>query len=242
MIPWYNERICLNVLAKDHQNAIDIYEAMEGHVLVGVLSTRYPSLEVAVPDLKQYQAEIKDAVSLGLGAGNPNQWRAVSEIAKEVLPMHINQVFSAVGHTRANTGNVSFINCLVSPSGQVGYVKINTGPLSSNAENAANIPVETAILMAKEMGANSLKYFPMKGTQVMDEYKAVAQACAKLDFALEPTGGIDLDNFEVIVQTALNAGVPKIIPHVYSSIMNDAGETKIEDVKTLKALIEKLKY
>ena len=50
------------------------------------------------------------------------------------------------------------------------------------------------------------------------------------------------DNFEVIVQTALDAGVPMIIPHVYSSIMNDAGETKIEDVKTLKALIEKLKY
>lgn len=69
MIPWYNERICLNVLAKDHHNAIDIYEAMDGHVLVGVLSTRYPSLEVAVPDLKQYQAEIKDAVSLGLGLG-----------------------------------------------------------------------------------------------------------------------------------------------------------------------------
>lgn len=242
MIPWYRDRVCLNVLAKDHQNAIAIHKAMEGHVLVGVLSTRYPSLHDATPDLRQYQAEIEDAVSIGLGAGNPNQWRAVAEIAKEVLPMHINQVFSAVGHTRANTGDVSFINALVSPSGQVGYVKINTGPLSSNAENDAIIPVETAILMAKEMGANSLKYFPMKGIQFMNEFTAVAETCAKLDFALEPTGGIDLDNFEVIVQSALDAGVPKIIPHVYSSIMNDEGETKVEDVLKLKAFIENLKY
>ena len=30
--------------------------------------------------------------------------------------------------------------------------------------------------------------------------KTVAQACALYDFALEPTGGIDLENFEEIVQ------------------------------------------
>ena len=35
---YYRDRVCLNVLAGSRQNAVDIYEAAEGHVLVGVLS------------------------------------------------------------------------------------------------------------------------------------------------------------------------------------------------------------
>ncbi|HBX06307.1 MAG TPA: 2-dehydro-3-deoxyphosphooctonate aldolase, partial [Leclercia adecarboxylata] len=45
----------------------------------------------------------------------------------------------------------------------------------------------------------------------------VAEACARHDFWLEPTGGIDLENYEEILQIALDAGVSKIIPHIYSS-------------------------
>ena len=46
------------------------------------------------------------------------------------------------------------------------------------------------------MGGNSLKYFPMKGLAHEEEYRAVAKACAEEGFALEPTGGIDKENFE----------------------------------------------
>ena len=35
---YYSDRVCLNVLAGSKENAVDIYEAAEGHVLVGVLS------------------------------------------------------------------------------------------------------------------------------------------------------------------------------------------------------------
>lgn len=35
---FYRDRVCLNVLAGSRANASAIYEAAEGHVLVGVLS------------------------------------------------------------------------------------------------------------------------------------------------------------------------------------------------------------
>ena len=89
------------------------------------------------------------------------------------------------------------------------------------------------------MGADSLKFFPMGGLKVADELKAVAEACARHDFILEPTGGIDLDNFEQIMKIILDAGVPRVIPHVYSSIIDKAtGNTRPEDVA---ALMDKVK-
>ncbi|MFK4567641.1 KDGP aldolase, partial [Enterococcus sp. UD-01] len=93
--------------------------------------------------------------------------------------------------------------------------------------------------LLQDMGGSSIKYFPMKGLAHIEEYKAVAEACAKYDFYLEPTGGIDLDNFEEIVRIAVDAGVKKIIPHVYSSIIDkETGDTKPEAVK---ALLEMMK-
>ncbi|MDI4740245.1 KDGP aldolase, partial [Salmonella enterica subsp. enterica serovar Kentucky] len=40
---------------------------------------------------------------------------------------------------------------------------------------------------------------------------------------IEPTGGISLDNFGIILQTCLEAGVPRVMPHVYSSIIDPHG-------------------
>ena len=91
------------------------------------------------------------------------------------------------------------------------------------------------------MGGSSIKYFPMKGLAHIEEYKEVAKKCAELDFALEPTGGIDLENFEEIVQIAVDAGVKKIIPHVYSSIIDsETGDTRPEDVTVLFETVKKI--
>ena len=59
------------------------------------------------------------------------------------------------------------------------------------------------------------------------------------DFYLEPTGGIDLDNFAEILQIAVDAGVKKIIPHVYSSIIDsETGDTRPEDVRRLLKMMK----
>ena len=239
---FYKDRVMLNVLGGSLQNAKDVYEAAEKHVLVGVLSINYPTVEEAVADMTQYNEVLEGNLSVGLGAGNPMQWKAVGDIAKQVKANHYNQVFTAVAYTRANVGNdEALINCLVSPSGQPGKVIISTGPLSSKAEKPALVDVETAIAMIKDMGGSSIKFFPMHGLKCKEELKAVAKACAENDLILEPTGGIDLDNFKEIMQIILDAGVKKVIPHIYSSIIDkETGDTRPEDVRTLLGIVKEL--
>lgn len=238
---FYRDRVCLNVLAGSKENAKEIYEAAEGHVLVGVLSKNYPDVASAVADMREYAALIDNALSVGLGAGDPNQSAMVSEISAQVQPQHVNQVFTGVGASRALLGQKeTVVNGLVSPTGMVGMVKISTGPLSSGAPDGI-VPVETAVKLLKDMGGSSVKYFPMGGLKCQDEFRAVALACAKHDFWLEPTGGIDLENYEDILKIALDAGVSKIIPHIYSSIIDPAsGNTRPEDVRTLLDMTKKL--
>lgn len=238
----YNKRAALNVLASSIDNAREVFEAAEGHVIVGVLSKNYPDAQTAAEAMKEYGAAIDDAVSIGLGAGDNRQAAVVAEIAKSYGGTHINQVFTAVGATRANLGGRdSWINSLVSPSGRPGYVNISTGPFSAAISEPAVIPIKSAIALVRDMGGNALKYFPMQGLKLEEEFRAVAKACGEEGFALEPTGGIDLDNFEAIMQIALEAGVPQVIPHVYSSIIDkESGSTNVQDVQALYETLKKL--
>jgi uncharacterized protein (TIGR03581 family) len=238
---FYKDKICLNVLAGSIENAADICEVAEGNVLIGVLSKNYQSDEEAISGMKKYAEVTGNRLSIGLGSGDPTQAKMVARISKTLQPQHVNQVFTDVGATRALLDQDStFINALVSPSGKEGFVKINTGAFSSKLPPAI-VPVETAIGMVKDAGGSSLKYFPMNGLERMKEYQVVAFKCAEQNFSLEPTGGIDLDNFERIVQVALEAGVPKVIPHVYSSIIDQKNHlTRTEDVQKLMEIIRNL--
>lgn len=239
---FYKDRVCLNVLGGSPENAREVYEAAEGCVAVGVLTADYPDVESYVEAASAYMDALEGNLSVGLGGGNPNQWRAVAEVAKSVKANHFNQVFSAVGWTRANAGSDdAHINALCGPTGTPGIVRISTGPLSSASDAPADVPAATAIDMIREMGGNSVKFFPMKGLACKEELKALAAVCAEKGFCLEPTGGIDLSNFSEIVGIALSAGVPKVIPHVYSSIVDKAtGCTKPEDVRTLLDMVKAL--
>lgn len=237
---YLEDRICLNVLANSVENAMDCYKAADGHIVLGVLSKNYDSDEAAIADMERYQAATNNALSVGLGAGDRNQSQMVSRISGTLQPQHVNQVFTGVGTSRALLNqSETIVNGLISPTGKVGLVNIATGPLSSQMP-AGEVTIETAIALLKDMGGSSIKFFPMKGLQHIEEYKAVAKACAEHDFYLEPTGGIDLENFEEIVQIAIDAGVKKVIPHVYSSIIDaTTGDTRPEDVKTLLAMMKK---
>ena len=238
---YYKNRVALNVLAGSIQNAEDIYQAAEGHVVVGVLTKNYDTDEAAIEDMKRDHAVSQIGLSGGLGAGDPNQSAMVSRVSKVLQPQHVNQVFTGVGTSRALLGqNDTVINGLVSPTGKVGIVNVATGPKSSQ-KAAAEVPVATAIALLQDMGGTSFKFFPMGGLKHEEEFRAVAKACAAEGFNLEPTGGIDLDNFEAILQIALDAGVKQIIPHIYSSIIDKAtGLTRPEDVAKLWAITKRL--
>ncbi|NGP46906.1 oxo-acid lyase [Bacillaceae bacterium SIJ1] len=232
---FYRGRVCLNVLASSVGNAKEVMTAAEGYAVIGVLSKDYPTVGTAIEAMKAYDDAVEGGVSIGLGAGDYRQAAVVADIVRTYPGSHVNQVFSFVGATRANVNNQdSWINALVSPTGQPGYVNVSTGPMSTAVKEQAIIPVEAAIALVKEMGGNALKFFPMGGLACEAEYLAVAKACADADFALEPTGGIDLQNVERILNIALEARVPKIIPHVYSSIMEkQTRNTRREDVASL---------
>lgn len=74
----------------------------------------------------------------------------------------------------------------------------------------------------------------MNGLETIEEYRAVARACAHASFALEPTGGLDLTNVEELIRIALDAGVKQVIPHVYSSIIDSqTNQTNVAQVETL---------
>lgn len=241
-VPNYlNDKICLNVLTNSLENAKELYDVTNGHILLGLLSKNYPSNSEAIEDMLKYAAICDNCISVGLGAGDPKQSKMVSEISRYIQPRHVNQVFTGVGTTRALLGqDETVVNGLISPTGTVGMVKISTGPLSSTGKDGI-VPVDTAIMMLKDMGCSSVKFFPMKGLSTRDEYVEVCKACVRNDFMLEPTGGIDLDNFAEICQIALDLGVKKIIPHVYSSIIDPESKlTRVSDVKVLYQMMNDL--
>ena len=243
-IKFYNGRVALNVLAKDLENALAVYEAAEGHAVVGLLSKKYNTVEEGVKEVQEYLGKL-GVVSVGLGAGDPSQFEKAALIAAQTDPGHVNQVFTGAGYAagalKANQFNRTYINVLMSPTGQPGKVKINTGELSSKAADAA-VDIDTAVAMLKDMRAHSVKFFPMEGLKGAAELKEVVKASERAGLELiEPTGGIDLENFEEIMKICLDSSIPRIMPHIYGSIIDmGTGLTRIEDVKKMYGIIKKL--
>lgn len=233
--------IYLNCLAKDLKNAKAILEASNGKALIGVLTKDFTSDQEAITTMQKWSENLDQKISIGLGNGDPHQSAMVARVAKKVNAYHINQVFTGVGATRSNTLNhKAIINALVKPCKEIGKVKISTGPESSKLKPGAIIDVESAAIIIKEMGGSAIKYMSMKELENDQEFIAVAKACAKYDLILEPTGGLNLENLEKYIKYAKEAGVKKIIPHLYSSIIDSqTGETKIEDVKKVWTILDK---
>lgn len=86
-----------------------------------------------------------------------------------------------------------------------------------------------------DMGAHAAEFFPMGGDKSLAELKVLTESTVRQGITMiELTGGIDLENFSLILETCLRAGVPKVIPHIYSSIIDkQSGRTRPEDVANL---------
>ncbi|ENA5130925.1 oxo-acid lyase [Escherichia coli] len=210
-INFYRNRVAINVLAKDIANAREIFDAAEGHAVIGVLSAQFSSVDEGIQEVKRWMAEIP-SISVGLGAGDPAQYYKAAMIAAQIHPAHVNQTFTgcgfAAGALAATGGEQTHVNALVSPTGTPGEVLISTG-VSSSQGTPARVSCDTAVRNGMTL--------------------------------IEPTGGIDLDNFSVILKTCLEAGVPRIMPHVYSSIIDpDTGYTRPDDVAVLLNKVKSL--
>lgn len=243
-INFYRGRVAINVLACDLENAREVYDASEGHAVIGVLSSQFADVGQGVQEVEPWTSFIP-AISVGLGAGDPTQYAKAALIAAATRSAHVNQTFTGAGFAAgalALAGNAhTCINALVSPSGQPGRVIISTGERSGQQQPIL-ADCDSAVCMMLDMGAHAAKFFPMGGEKSLAELKALAESAVRQGMTMiEPTGGIDLANFSVILETCLRAGVPKVMPHIYSSIIDkQSGRTRPEDVANLMQQVKAL--
>ncbi|KUO67525.1 MAG: 4-hydroxy-2-ketovalerate aldolase [Clostridia bacterium BRH_c25] len=239
---FYNNRVAVNLLAKNLENAKEVAKVLDNNVIIGILSKDFSTVEEGVAYVNTWKNDIS-AISIGLGDGDPNQWKMAAQIAAATDPGHVNQVFTSAGYTagllEGNNCTNTIVNALISPTGEVGKVKISTGPISSEGEEAI-ICVDTALKMLKDVGVSSIKFFHIKGNKHLDELAEVARACARVGVPIiEPTGGITVDNIFEIVKVCIDAGCEKIIPHVYSSAIDK--KTGLTDPKIVNSIYDEIK-
>lgn len=243
-IDFYKNKVAVNLLAKDLDNAVAVMDALDGYGLVGVLSKNYPTVESCVDTVKEYLKHMKN-VSVGLGGGDPRQWKMAAEVAALTNPGHVNQTFTGAMYTEGllqGSGCTETVtNCMMYPTGIAGMVQISTGPVS-DGEYRAKVSVEEAVCLMKDLNLPSIKFFDMHGLEHIEELKVLARACVKHGIPiLEPTGGITIENIGEIVAVCLEAGIERIIPHIYSSIIDkESGLTNIDLVKQTFERIKKV--
>ncbi|MBZ2175998.1 KDGP aldolase [Schnuerera sp. xch1] len=241
---FYKDRVAINLLAKNIDNAKDILEVLDGNGVIGILSKKFNNIDEGVKYVKEFQKYIP-TISIGLGAGDPNQWKKAAVIAAETDPGHVNQVFATAGYTvgllKGKGCKNTLVNALISPTGTVGMAKISTGSFSAQKE-AAIVDIDTALCMLKDFGINSLKFFNIRGAKHLDELREAAKACVRIGIpVIEPTGGITTENIYDVVKVCIDAGCQKVIPHVYSSAIDkETGLTDINVVKQLYVNIKKI--
>ncbi|AYB37858.1 KDGP aldolase [Brevibacillus laterosporus] len=230
-----NVKVRVNLLARDAENAKDIMEILNGQVLVGIMVKSFPSVELAVEKVEEYQ-RAGIPVSVGLGAADPTQWKKVADVAKLTIPPHVNQVFPAAGYTigllEGEGATNTVVNAVITPSGTIGKVYVTTGPESQKYEEA--ISCEAAAALIADMGIPSVKFYPLNNR--LDELAVMVKAAVEAGITIfEPTGGITVENMAETVRVCIANGAREVIPHIYTSIVDKAtGLTKVEDVQALK--------
>lgn len=232
--------IRLNVLAKNLENARQITEATKGEVYVGVMVKNFATVEDAVVRVNEYQAA-GVPVSVGLGAGDPAEWRRVIDVAVKTKPVHVNQVFPAVGYTLGALESIgssqTLVNALIAPTGTPGKVSILTGPLSQEYKEVLSCDAAAALM--QEIGVKSVKFYPIEGDKHLDELAAMVKAAVKFGITIfEPTGGIDAKSVYPVVKTCLENGAQVVIPHIYTAFVDKV--TRVTNATEVAALLRSL--
>jgi len=220
-------KILFNVLAKDLENAKAISRLDTKRILVGVMVKNFKTDDEAIMRVKEYMSH-GILTSVGLGAGDPAMWKRVADVSVATLPYHINQVFPAAGYTLGRLQDKAsdfIVNSLVEPADEPGKVYISTGEVSQHKKEP--ISCELAAKLMKDVGLNSVKFFPIEGSKKLDHVRAMAKAAVNEGIQIfEPTGGIDMDNVHEIVKVCVEEGAEIVIPHLYTSLVDKiSGET-----------------
>ena len=226
--------LLFNFLAKDKENAAEILEAGAGYIVPGIVSSDFESIEAGIEKVKELK-EIAPVVSIGLGdGGNPENWEKVLKITAGSNPGHINQPFEKSSYSNGYLQGIGLnqvVNGLVSPSGNVGTVKLA----------GVEIKVEDLVDLAVSMGIESIKFMPLKGTVHLEELVYLCEvASEKGILSVEPAGGISSENIVEIVQAVRETGISLFMPHIFgSTIDKQTGRTLPEEVSKIVNLVRR---
>lgn len=213
----------INVQASTVQTAVAAAERYGDRVLIGVVARDFADPADGAAHIQALQ-ERGVRVSAGLGDGAAEQWERALQMSVRARPSHLNQVFPAAALSQRElrlAGASTVVNALVRPTGTPGIVNVATGPVSQRAA-AGNLPIGTALDMLAEVGIESVKLFPIEGAARLDELRVVAAAVAERGMALEPTGGITPQNLPEVLAACREAGVTRLMPHLYGSVKDPA--------------------
>lgn len=100
-INFYRQRVAINVLAKDIANAREIYDAAEGHAVIGVLSAQFATVEEGVQEVKRWMAQVP-SISVGLGAGDPAQFYKAARLPPPSTRRMLTRLLPAAASQRAH--------------------------------------------------------------------------------------------------------------------------------------------
>lgn len=215
----FHRPLLLNVQASTVDSAAAAAERYGDQVIIGVVARDFADPADGAAHIQTLQARGVQ-VSAGLGDGAAGQWERALEMAVRARPFHLNQVFPAAALSQRvlrRAGAPTVVNALVRPTGTPGIVTVATGPVSERARDG-RLPVGTALDMLTEVGVRSVKFFPVQGASRLTELRAVAAAAAERGMALEPTGGITPENLPDVLTACLDAGVIRLMPHLYGSV------------------------
>ncbi len=143
-INFYRQRVAINVLASDIANAKVIYEAAEGHAVIGALSAQFATVEEGVPEVK---VDGGGTVYLGgLGESDLAQYYKAAMIAAHTHPAHVNQTFTGSGRSgralAATGGEQTHINASGQPPGREPRRGGDFTGVSSSRERQPAFPVK----------------------------------------------------------------------------------------------------
>jgi 2-dehydro-3-deoxy-phosphogluconate aldolase len=218
----FDPPLLINVQAATVEVAAAATARYGQRVVVGVVARDFADPAAAAAHIRAlHRRGVR--VSAGLGDGAAQEWERALDAALLTHPYHLNQVFPAAALSQRalrEAGAATIVNALVRPSGTPGEVVVATGPRSERT--GGRLPVEAALDMLVEVGVRSVKLFPIGGATRLPELRAVAEAAAERDMAVEPTGGITPENLADVLATCLDAGVTRLMPHLYGSLRDPA--------------------
>lgn len=226
-------QLLVNVLAKDEQNAKEIFEAGEGYIVPGIAAADFPQIDDAIETVLSLKKAVP-AVSIGLGGGGSfAEWKNVLDIAVKAKPAHINQPFEKAPYAKgylAAKGVEVVINALVSPTGQIGKIRLATGAI---------VRVEEILDIAKALGILSIKVMPVGGLDHLDELIYIAKEAAKRGIrGIEPAGGIKIDHLPKMFQEIQKTNIELFMPHIFGDVLQSKGQSDPLKIRRMMQLLK----